>query len=270
MSNSGESEALQPDELRKREEIEFHNRLRASELQADPTAYQYLTSNYKYYAVDRTSRQYLDNWLSRRKGGRLLDYCCGEGEYSLLAARHGVETVGIDISDVSIDICRKRLQDAGLAERTSFQVMDAEKLAFPDRSFNSILCAGVLHHLDLDRAYQELSRVVTQDGEVMCLEALAHNPAIQLYRRLTPHLRTAYEAKHILRMQDVRLARKYFRDVEVRFFHLATLAAVPFRNSRHFDRLLSLLERVDAALLKVPGLQTQAWMVMFVLRGPRS
>jgi hypothetical protein len=54
------------------------------------------------------------------------------------------------------------------------------------------------------------------------------------------------------------------------FFHLATLAAVPFRNTRLFEPLRNGLEAVDSLLLRVPGLKWQAWMVVFVLSEPKK
>jgi hypothetical protein len=56
--------------------------------------------------------------------------------------------------------------------------------------------------------------------------------------------------------------------VEKRFFYLASIAAVPFRNSRAFELILSGLEMVDDVLLDIPVLQKQAWQVFFVLSKP--
>ncbi|OFW11083.1 MAG: hypothetical protein A3H27_05085 [Acidobacteria bacterium RIFCSPLOWO2_02_FULL_59_13] len=256
-------------EDRKQQEVEFHNRLRSDELAQNEQLYRHYTSNYKFYAIDRGNRSFCEEWLQRRcSNKRVLDYCCGDGDYSLAGARYGAETVGIDISDVSIEKCRKRAAREGFGAKTSFMVMDAEALEFGDNSFDVIICAGVLHHLDLERAYSELARVLKPDGEIMCMEPLAHNPLIGLYRRLTPHLRTTYEAEHILRMDDVLLARRYFRTVRTRFFHLVTLAAVPFRRMPGFAVLLGILEAIDSALLRIPWIGKFAWMVSFVLGDP--
>ena len=104
-----------------------------------------------------------------------------------------------------------------------------------------------------------------------CTEALRHNPLIHAYRKLTPHLRSAWETEHILGRGEIQMARKYFDNVKIaRFFHLATLAAVPFRNSPVFQPLLRSLESIDSVLLRIPVLKWQAWMAMFVLSQPRK
>lgn len=258
-------------EARKLEEIEFHNNIRGAQLKTDPAAWEYYHSNEKYYSVDRVNRKLCEEWLRVRSPGKqVLDYCCGEGYYSMFIAEQGGHVTGIDISDVSVRGCEEEAAKRGLAERTRFMVMDAEVLEFPDNTFDYIVCAGVLHHLDLRRAFPELARVLKPGGEIICMEPLRHNPLIQAYRSRTPHLRTAYEAQHILGREDLQLARDYFDKVDRRFFHLATLAAVPFRNLRIFKPLLSMLETIDAVILSLPGVRWLAWMTVFFLAEPKK
>lgn len=182
-------------------------------------------------------------------------------------AEAGAEVVGIDISEVSIQNAEREALRKGLQAR--FVVMDCEQLDFPDSSFDLINVSGVLHHLDLSKAFPELARVLKPTGSIICVEALAHNPVFQTYRRLTPHLRTEFETEHILRRRDVFKARKFFNRVELRFFHLASLVAVPFRKSRIFEPLLSALEVVDNGLLRMPVIRWWAWQIAFLLSGPR-
>jgi ubiquinone/menaquinone biosynthesis C-methylase UbiE len=256
---------------RKRKEAEFHNVLRDPALLKDPELYHKLTANKKYYVVTRKSRTYYEEWLrSRCAGKRVLEYGCGNGSYSILAAQHGAEAVGIDISDVSVENARQAASRQGVGDKATFQVMDCESLTLPDDSFDIVCESGVLHHLDLNGALKEIARVVKPDGHVICAEALGHNPVIQLYRRLTPHLRTDWETEHILSKHDIFLARKWFERVDTRFFHLASLAAVPFRSTALFGPVLSVLEAADEVLLRLPVVKWQAWQVVYVLSGPRK
>ena len=256
-------------ESRKQKEREFANgRTEAS--QTDESTYERLTYSKRFYSVTRKSLAFLRQWiLDRCQEKRVLDYCCGTGEFTCFIAKNSAETVGIDISEVSIDACKKRSIDEKVDKKVCFFVMDAENLEFPDGSFDVIVCAGVLHHLDIQRAYSELARVLKPSGEIICGEPLAYNPIIQLYRKMTPHLRTEWEAEHMLRRSSTELAKKYFGKVETRFFHLATLAAVPFRNLPGFNAILSFLEIIDRVLLKLPILKWLAWQVVFILSQPK-
>jgi len=211
------------------------------------------------------------NWyLQNCKGKRVLDYCCGNGEDSIFIAKNGAkEVVGIDISPVSIENCRQRAIEEGVQDIASFFVMDAEKLEFEDRCFDVATEYGALHHLDLELAYGEMQRVLKTDGSAICTEALGHNPFIHVYRKMTPHLRTEWEARHILRKKQLKRAYRYFHEISEHFFHLATLGAVPFRNSAGFETLLGFLERIDNAAVRVPFLKWQAWQVVFIMSRPK-
>ena len=249
---------------RKQEEAEFHNKLRG--LKANDPEFNYLTSNRKLYSVAETSKKYFKDWLKERcKDKRVLDYGCGDGSYSFFLAQHGADVVGVDISDVSVSNCQQLALSYGLQDRATFKVMDAEALEFEENSFDLICEAGVLHHVDLQKAFSEIARVLKPGGEAICYEALGHNPLFHLYRRLTPHLRTEFETEHILRLNSFDLAKEYFDTVEVRFFHLAVLAAVPFRNLPGFQNLLRILEAIDSWLLNLPVMQKQSWMMIFIM-----
>lgn len=264
---------------RKVEEIQFHDRLREKSFDQrwSLDAEERLTgnplwSNFKYYAIERRSVEYMHDWLLANCPGRVvLDYGCGNGEESLFAAQHGArEVVGIDISPVAIENSRQRAEQEGANKVARFQVTDGEKLDFPENSFDLAMEYGVLHHVDLDAAMRELTRVLKPDGQMICTETLGHNLAIRLYRKMTPHLRTEWETEHVLRREHFQVIAKYFGSIEMRFFHLLTLGAVPFRKLSLFRPTLRVLGAMDEVLLRVPLLKWQAWQIVFVLSKPNK
>lgn len=222
----------------------------------------------RFYAIgQRSTRFYHDYLAARCDGERVLEYGCGPGSAAFFLAEHGASVTGIDISPVAIEQATGEAQQHGLGDRVKFDVMDAESLDFDDDSFGLVCGTGILHHLDLDSAYRELARVLRPDGLGVFLEPLGHNPAINLYRRRTPHLRT--EDEHPLLMPDLRHASTYFGDVTCRFFHLNTLLAVPARKWRRFDRLVDALGRVDDALFRrLPFTRRYAWLVALIFAQP--
>lgn len=257
-------------EERKQKEIEFHN-IRAKALRENESEYEYLTSNKKFYSVVRSSRAFVNDWLLQRcSNKKVLDYGCGAGGVSIFLAKNGAEVTEIDISGESVKDAKEKAISENVENNTCFLVMDAENLDFEDDYFDIAVCSGVLHHLDIQRTYPELARVLKPSGEIILDEPLAYNPIIHLYRKMTPHLRTEWEAEHILTKSSIELAKKYFGKVETRFFHLATLAAVPFRNLTGFSSILSFLEAVDVVLLKLPVLKWQAWQIVFTLSQPNK
>jgi ubiquinone/menaquinone biosynthesis C-methylase UbiE len=224
----------------------------------------------KYYSIERLSREYILSWFrSHCQDARVLDMCCGNGDDSIFLAKEcNADVVGCDISDVSISNCRALAERKGVAAKTRFDLLDAEKMSYPDNSFDVLTEYGALHHLDLSKVYAEIARVLRPGGCAICNESLGHNLAIRLYRKLTPQLRTAWETKHILKKPQIVLARKFFRKVTVHHYHLAVLAAVPFRNTGLFYPLLTVLESIDSIILKIPVLRWQSWQVVIVLEDP--
>jgi SAM-dependent methyltransferase len=254
---------------RKALEAQFHDKLRDPALRTDPILHAKLTSNKKWYSIAGKSWRCVQNYLqAHSEGAKALDFACGDGTCSFVMAEAGASVVGIDISETSVRNAEREAAQRGLNAR--FQVMDCENMTFPDSTFDLVSVSGVLHHLDLDSAFSELARVLKSTGIVVCAEPLAHNPVFQTYRKLTPHLRTEFEAEHILRRRDVMAARKYFNHIDLQFFHLLDLGAVPFRNTRIFNPLLSGLQRIDSLLFRATPLRWWAWQVLFVLSEPRK
>ncbi len=256
---------------RKQEEAEFHSRREKDRLALGDRDFLEKYSNKKWYSIARTSDEFLSLWIKNNcREKTVLDYCCGTGGVALRLAQHGAFVYGIDISEESVITSEKRLNESGFSGRSHFEVMDAEQMTFPADTFDAILCTGVLHHLDIQSAYRQLSRVLKPDGKILCLEALGYNPLINLYRRRTPHLRTSWEAEHILTLREINLAGEYFGTVRTTYFHLFTIAGVLFRRSRFFKGILCLLEKIDSVILRVPYLNRLAWQVAFELALPRK
>jgi hypothetical protein len=124
----------------------------------------------------------------------------------------------------------------------------------------------MLHHLDLNSAYPELFRILRAGGMLLGVEALGHTPLIQLYRNLTPHMRTEWEKRHILKQRDIRLAKTFgFTYGELRYWHLLSLAAVPLRRTPLFAEARGILDGLDRMILSLPLLRLAAWQVTFEL-----
>lgn len=246
---------------RKQAEKEYHDKVFADHSRAVVG---------KYYAIADESRRIYRAYLEANCAGKAaLEYGCGPESYAFVMARKGARVVGIDISEVAIQEVRKLAEQEPAGRNTEFHVMDAEALKFPDAHFDLVCGTGILHHLDLRKAYGEVARVLKPDGSAIFVEPLGHNPAIRLYRALTPNLRT--EDEHPLLMEDLRLARQYFGKVKLTYLHLFSLLAVPFRKLPGFRRLLAWLEAADRfAFRTFPLLGRHAWMVIIVLGAPKQ
>lgn len=236
----------------------------------DEEAFKHHFSNIKFYSITQESEEYEREWLRQRcrPGVTVLDFACGSGENGILAAAFGAEVRGMDISPEGVENANLNARQEGLADRCRFEVMDGENMTYADNTFDYGVEYGALHHVELDAAMAELARVIKPGGEMICIEAMRHNPLIHAYRKRTPHLRTAWEVDHILGVESLDTMRKYFKRVDAHFFHLAALAAVPFRKTFLFRPMRSALNAIDRLLLSNQAIGKYAWIMVITIADP--
>jgi cyclopropane fatty-acyl-phospholipid synthase-like methyltransferase len=96
--------------------------------------------------------------------GRVLDAGCGTGEHALLAAAHGADAMGVDVSGIAIGKARAKAAERGLTAR--FEVGDVLHLDRLGERFGTVTDSGVFHVFDdADRArYVTSLAAVTEPG----------------------------------------------------------------------------------------------------------
>lgn len=253
------------DELERRlaAEREFHNRKFGA-------AHEHGGSR-SIYELPRAAYRYLEREIKARAAGAdILEYGCGDSSYAIKMTQWGGRVTAIDISDEAVEAARRLAAENDCLEGTTLLRMNAEELSFPDASFDLVVGRAILHHLDLEKAYASMARVLRPGGTAIFLEPLAHNPVIDLYRRFTPHLRT--EDEHPLTMADLDSARRHFGDLKLDYFTLLSMGALAFAKVPPlFKPVLNLLDKADAALFRlVPPAGRWAWTVAMVMTKPRA
>ncbi|MGZ8189891.1 MAG: methyltransferase domain-containing protein [Methylococcaceae bacterium] len=219
----------------------LHNATSAGNLEdliTDKEAFKKYFVNFKYYAITEQSDHYQKNWLTARCSydKTILDFACRNGENGIYAVLSCADCTGIDISSECVNNANKNAKEACVSSHYYFEVMDGEKMAFADNTFDLGVEHRRLHHVDIDAAMSELARVLKPNADMIRVEALRYNPFFHWLRKETPHLGTELEVEHILGLESLEVINKYFDKVEVKFFHLASLAAVPFERLSYSNR----------------------------------
>ena len=136
-------------------------------------------------------------------GSIFLEVGCGRGFHAMRLARRGYKVKAVDFSDAVLDTARENVRAAGLEHLIDVDREDLIDLSYDDHTFDYALCWGVLMHVpEVERAIEELSRVIAPGGHLIVHEGNVHSPeaiAILVAKRMTrlPGLRrTAAGVEH--------------------------------------------------------------------------
>jgi ubiquinone/menaquinone biosynthesis C-methylase UbiE len=220
-----------------------------------------------FYRITTTVKQlYQQTLLQQSSTCRFLEYGCGTGSTAFDLARQGAKVAAIDISKTALDKEQEHALQQGLDKQMRFLLMNAESLAVQDNSFDIVYGSGILHHLSLAAGLRELQRVLPPTGTALFIEPMGHNLFINLFRSLTPAIRSRDE--HPLLDKDIALMHRYFRQVHVHYFYFLSLVAAPFAMMPGFPAVLRWLESIDQFLFQATWFRKQAWIALIQLSEP--
>jgi len=208
--------------------------------------------------------------LQHYTGTRVLDIGCGRGiERAKKFLHQDCLYTGVDISDQCIEANLKDCKRSNLNAR--FLCDDANSLSkLKGEEFDLIILNGTLHHLDLNRALPRIHDITDKHGSVLMWEPLGMNPVLNIFRILTPSLRTPDE--HPLSFDDLRAIKNIFPYSNFQFHTLTATAVLPIallpsRRAHNLAIFLGrLLGRLDVALTCLPFAKRLCWIVIIESR----
>jgi cyclopropane-fatty-acyl-phospholipid synthase len=107
--------------------------------------------------------------LGLQPGERVLDVGCGWGSFVIHAAtRHGVEAVGITLSEPQAELARERVAAAGLSDKVEIRVQDYRELA--GENFDAVASIGMVEHVgeaQIDRYAEQLASMLRPGGRLL-------------------------------------------------------------------------------------------------------
>lgn len=98
----------------------------------------------------------------------VLEIGVGNGSHAALLAANSKSFTGIDLTEFAVASTSARLASAGLPGR--IVQMDAERMQFPDHSFDFVWSWGVIHHSsDTRQVLKEIARVLRPGGRAVTM-----------------------------------------------------------------------------------------------------
>ena len=193
------------------------------------------------------SHQYFYSRLENISNKKILDCCCGYGFTTVKCAKHGDFVWGIDISPKMIQLAQKNVNFNHVSNRVDLKIMSVQKMDFDDHTFDYVVGLGALHHLNLELAGKEISRVLKPHGVAVFLE-----PRIPF--RWLVYLRSLFPTKCFespgggqLCDKEIKEFSQNFDSYHVHYFiFLRKLARLPIIN-----KLSKQLDQIDSMLIKI-------------------
>lgn len=191
----------------------------------------------------------LNNFLERHNSRLLLEIGCGAGELTSRLQK-GIEAVAMDISFDLVKIGKNNNPSV------EYLLADAMKMPFKDETFDAVVGDGILHHLNLQMALNEINRVLKRSGGILFFEPNMLNPQIFLERNV-PLVRmfhqTPGETAFTRRQMKTALEKTNWKNIHIRpfdFLHPATpeFLIAPVKNAGYFFEKMPLLKEIAGSL----------------------
>ncbi len=125
--------------------------------------------------------------------GEVLDVGTGTGSLAIGFAKGvpGVHVVGLDLSDVILELARDNAQKSEVSLRVSFEEGDAEDIPFEDDRFDFVISSDTLHLVNNPtKMFSEIHRVLEPQGRFLISDIRRSWLGV-----FSVHVRASYSAK---------------------------------------------------------------------------
>jgi ubiquinone/menaquinone biosynthesis C-methylase UbiE len=253
-------------------EANFHDRW------ANSTNIQHVRVRASFEAPTAVENQFILRRMGPLAGKKVLDIGAGLGESSVYFALKGAQVTTVDISPGMVATALALGRKYGV--EIEGIICEAEDLNVAEEAYDFVYIANTIHHVqDRARLFLEIRRALKPGGRFFSYDPLAYNPVINIYRRMATQVRTPDESP--LTIADLKLARKYFRNLGHREFWISSLLlfakyylkdGVHPNEDRYWKRILrepvgalswwKPLRAADALLTRLPLVRWLAWNIV--------
>ncbi len=111
----------------------------------------------------------INSYLTSTSSLEVLDIGTGPGFFPIIMGNEGHKVTAIDYTEAMLDMAKRNCEQFGISAH--FCHMDAQRLSFPDDSFDLILSRNLVWDLERPRkAYREWLRVLRPGGRMIIFD----------------------------------------------------------------------------------------------------
>lgn len=125
------------------------------------------------FGLDRSWRRLAVGLVADTKPRHIVDIATGTGDFAISLAKHitGAKITGIDLSENMVEIGRRKVTDAGLADRITMMVDDVLNSQLPEGCADAVTVAfGVRNFEHLLEAYSKILHILRPGGMLCVIE----------------------------------------------------------------------------------------------------
>ena len=205
----------------------------------------HLQSPYKFYHEVIAMKSF--------NGSKILDMCCGDGLHSFTSALNGANLTVTDIAEYNVKVTIEKGRMLGLCIEGI--VSDIDNLKIGNNSFDLGTCAGSMSYVEIYTFVPNVYNMLKKGGYFIAVDSFNHNP-IYRFNRWIHYLkgnRSYHVNQNIPSENTIKFIKKYFDEVEVRYFGIFTFA-VPilrlFLSPKKINIVLDILDNKFSFLKK--------------------
>lgn len=147
--------------------------------------------------------------------GRVLDIGCGDGTLTYMLGDKAERVYAIDDSLLPLRLARDQFRRQGAPREPNLSAADGRNLPFPDDTFDCVVLADVIEHIDAPEAVmREARRVLRRGGQIL----------LTTPRRQGDQPVHEYHCREYTGGELAALVSGWFSDVRVRVFQPARIA----------------------------------------------